>query len=254
MTGGVEPVAPQPTAAETKVNSFQRITGVLFSPAETFESIASRPDILIPLLILMAISLTANILIAQHVDFGSITRDAIEQSSNASKMTPDQVERGVRFGAAIAKATTYAAPVLQIIVLSIVAGMFLLSFRMFGGEGDYKQAFSILVYGWYPLLVQAIIATVVLMNRKELTAWELSNPIRSNLAFLVDRKVQPFAAALLGSLDIFTIWSVVLFIIGYAAMSKMSRSKSATIVIALWVLYVGIFKMGGAALQAMRMK
>jgi hypothetical protein len=254
MTVEGEPVAPQPKAAEIKVNSFQRIAGVFFSPAETLESIASRPDILVPLLILMAISLAANILIAQHVDFAAITRDAIEQSSNASQMSPDQMERGVRFGAAFAKATAYAAPVLQLIALAIASGLFLIGFRMFGGEGDYKQAFSIFVYGWYPLLLQTIIATVVLMNRKQLTAFELSNPIRSNLAFLVDRKVQPFAAALLGSLDIFTLWSLVLFIIGYAAMSKLSRSKSATIVIVLWLMYVGIFKMTGAALQAMRMK
>ncbi len=254
MTMDVEPVAPKPNAPETRANPFQRIAGVFFSPGETFDSIALRPDILAPLLILIVISLAANLLIAQHIDFTVITRDAIEQSPNASQMTPAQIERGVRFGAAIAKATTYAAPVLQLIVLAIVSGIFLISFRMFGGEGDYKQSFSILVYGWYPLLVQAIIATVVLMNRKELTAWDLSNPVRSNLAFLVDRKVQPFAAALLGSLDVFTIWSVVLFIIGYAAMSKLSKSKSAAIVIALWVLYIGIFKLTGAAFQVMRMK
>ncbi len=240
MTADVEPVAPQPNAAGTKVNPFQRIMGVFFSPVETLESIARRPDILVPLLILIAISLTANVLLARHVDFASITRDAIEQSPRASEMTPDQMARAVRIGSAFAKAAVYASPVLQLIVLAILAGIFLIAFRLFGGEGDYKQAFSILVYGWYPLLLHAVVATIVLLNRKELTAWDLSNPVRSNLSFLVDHKLQPVQTALLGSLDIFTIWVLVLLIIGYAAMSKLSRSKSATIVISLWVLTVAV--------------
>lgn len=254
MTENIEPVVPQAPPAEPKPNPFERITGVFFSPVETFNSIAKRPDILVPLLILIVISLAANILVAQRINFASITREAIEQTPNAGQMSAEQIDRAVRFGSAIAKVTTYAAPALQLIVLALVAGIFLMCFRMFGGEGNYKQAFSVLVYGWYPLLLQAIIATAVLMSRHGITAGDLRNPIRSNLAFLADPKTQPFATALLGSLDIFTIWALVLFIIGYAAMSKFSKGKSAAVVISLWVLYVGVFKLTAAALQAMRMK
>src|SRR5512140_1423214 len=148
MTIDSEPLAAPPRADEPKPNGFQRIVGVFMTPTSTFESIAKRPDIVVPLLVLMVFSLVANILIARNVDFTTITRQAIEdsQSRSSQPLTAEQMDRGVRFGAAIAKATTYAAPVVQIIVLSIVAGLFLIGFRMFGGEGDFKQSFSIATY------------------------------------------------------------------------------------------------------------
>lgn len=256
MTVGNGPVTAATSAAEPKPNPFQRIMGVLMAPTSTFESIAKRPDVVVPLLVLVVFSLLANVLIARNVDFTSITRQAIEdsQSGSSRQMPPEQMERAVRFGSAIAKATTYAAPVLQLIVLAAMAGLLLIGFRMFGGEGDYKQAFSITTYSWYPLVINGLIATIVLLTRKSISVADLRSPVKSNLGFLVDMKTHPFAAAILSSLDVFTFWTLVLLIIGFAAMSRLSKGKTAAIVLTYWVLYVGIFKMTGAALQAMRMK
>jgi hypothetical protein len=241
--------------AEPKPNPFQRIIGVLTAPVPTFDSIAKRPDVLVPLIILIVFSIVANVLIARNVDFASITRQAIEDSqSSTQQMTSEQMDRAVRFGSAIAKAMTYAGPILQIIVLAVIAGLMLISFRMFGGEGDYKQAFSITVYSWYPLTIFGIISMIVLLSRKSISVIDLGNPVRSNLGFLANMKTQPFAYAILSSLDVFSFWTMALMVIGYAAMSRMSKGKAAAVVITYWVLYVGIFKMIGAALSSMRAK
>ncbi len=52
---------------------------------------------------------------------------------------------------------------------------------------------------------------------------------------------------LLSSLDLFSVWTVALLAIGYAIATKVSRGKAAGIVIAMWVVYVGV-KVGLAAL------
>ncbi len=237
---------PAPAAAQ-KPNTFQRIAGVVMSPAATFEDIARRPDILLPLILFVAIGAVSTYLIIPRVDFAATYREAFESSN----MKGEQLEKSVRMAAAVGKTFAYFGPVLQIIIFAIIAGVLLIAFRLFGGEGDFKQAFSATLYAWVPLLIKGVLAAVVILTRKTITLNDLANPLRSNLAFAVDMKTNPMLFSLLGSLDIFTIWTIVLMIIGFAALSRLSRAKSAAMVISLWLMAV-LFKVGGAAIGAAR--
>src|SRR6476646_4071170 len=110
MTVGQDNAIATPAAgAEPKPNSFQRIIGVLFSPDATFASIARRPDWVVPFVLLLVLSLVAGVVIAQHVDFVSAAREAMEQNKN---MSQEQVDRAVRISTSIGKVATYFSPVL----------------------------------------------------------------------------------------------------------------------------------------------
>ncbi|MGZ4810519.1 MAG: Yip1 family protein [Thermoanaerobaculia bacterium] len=238
---------PSTQAAASKPNTFQRIVGVVMSPVPTFDDIARRPDVLVPLILFVVISAIGTFLIVPRVDFNATYREAFENSN----MQGERLESSVRMAAAVGKSLAYFGPVLQIIAFAVTAGVLLLAFRLFGGEGDFKQAFSATLYAWVPLVIKGMLACVVILSKKTITLNDLANPLRSNLAFLVNMKSNPIAFSLLGSLDIFTIWTIVLMIIGFAALSRMSRAKSAAIVISLWLVVV-LFKVGGAALGAAR--
>ena len=60
-----------PPAEPPAKNTFQRIAGVLFAPAETFKDIARKPDILVPLLILIVIGFIVTALIVPRMDFAT---------------------------------------------------------------------------------------------------------------------------------------------------------------------------------------
>lgn len=242
------PPAPPPAVAP-KPNSFQRIGGVLLSPLQTFEDIARRPDVLVPLLLIVACSVIATFVIIPRVDFAATYREAFE----GMNMPAAQMERSIRMASSVGKATAYFGPVLQLLGLAVISGVLLIAFRMFGGEGNYKQALSVTVYSSMPQLIKSILALIVIMTKKTITLTDLANPLRSNLAFLANMKQQPILFSLLGSFDVFTIWMLVLLIIGFAAISRMSKGKSAAIVISLWLVTV-LFKLGGAALGAARMR
>ncbi|HET7710320.1 MAG TPA: Yip1 family protein, partial [Thermoanaerobaculia bacterium] len=231
-----------------------RVGGVMLSPVETFESIARRPDVLFPLLAIVIISIITGTIVASQVDFEPIARETMEQqSAGRPAPPPEQFDRGVKFMAGFWKALAYASPVFSIVIFGLIAGVLLLAFRLFGGEGNFKQAFSITLYAWIPLLIKGIIATIVLTTRENLTLMDLQNPVRSNLGFLVEGKSQPFAFALLSSVDVLTIWALVLFILGFSAMSRFSRVKSAVVVLSLWAVTL-LLKLGGAAMQAARIQ
>jgi hypothetical protein len=245
----VDPPAAPPSAAAPESGTFARIAGVIVSPASTFAEIARKPNVLGPLLISIVISIAGTALIVPRVDFAATYREAFEQRG----MTQAQMERALPMAAAIGKATAYFGPLLQLIAFAVIAGVLLIAFRMFGGEGNYKQAFSATLYGWIPLFLKGILAMIVLLTRKTISLNDLANPLRSNLAFLVDMKSNPVAFSLLGSLDVFTIWTIVLMVFGFAALSRLSRVRSAAIVVSLWLIVV-LFKVGGAAIGAARMK
>ena len=245
--------APVPPAPEAKPSSLQRIFGVLFAPVSTFESIARRPDWVVPLIILMVISLAGGVIIAQHVDFTAMAHEAIEMNPQASKIPADRIDTMIRFTAATMKVSAYASPLLAILILVIVAAVGMLASRMFGGEGTFRQAFSVTIYAWYPLLIKSILAVIIILNKNTTSIFDLQNPVMSNPGFLLDPKTQPMQFALASSLDLFSIWSLVLMIIGFAAVSRLPRMRSAVIVIVLWLM-VHVFVLIGPALQAARMR
>lgn len=248
------PTPPAPPAApERKPNVFERMAGVLFSPGETFRDIARRPDIVGPLLLLVIFGFIATALILPRFDFEAMNaQQAAAVKKQNPNMSDDDIERMTRFGNASAKVLAWASPLLQLAWFALVAGVLLLAFRMFGGEGTFKQAYSVTLYSWVPRLLQSIVMVIVVLARGTVDPMSMATVVKSNPAFLVDMSEQPVLFSLLSSFDLFALWSLVLFIIGFAAVAKTSKGKAAAIVVSLWLVTVAI-KIGFAALNASRM-
>jgi hypothetical protein len=251
MSDVIAPAAPA-VEPEPKPNSFARIVGVIVNPDATFASIARRPHWVVPLVLWLLLSMLSGIVIAQKVDFGAAAREAMEQK-NSGNMSPEQMDRGVKMAASIGKVFAYTAPLWGALIFVIIAAVLLLAFRLFGGEGTFVQSFSATLYAWVPNIISGCIALIILLVKGAITANDMRTLVRSNLGFLVDLKTNPMAFALLSSLDIFTIWALVLFIIAFAYVGRVSKGKSAAIVISLWVVTV-LFKLVPAAMAAAQLR
>jgi hypothetical protein len=246
------PGAPPPP--DTKKNVFERIAGVLFAPAETFQDIARKPDVLAPLLVILLLGYVTTFLVMPKLDISSITAQQSEQMRKQNpNMSEEQMAQIERMTAASTKVMGWIGPLLMVAWYAIVAGVLLLAFRLFGGEGSFKQAFSATLYSWIPLVLFGVIVTIVVMARGTFDPTTAATLVKSNPAFLVDMKEQPILFSLLSNFDLFTIWTVFLLIVGFAALSKTSKGKAATIVISLWVAVI-VIKLGFAALAASRMQ
>lgn len=249
----VPPPAPPgpPSAADPKPNPFQRIGGVLFSPGETFESIARRPDWVVPFLIILALALIGGIVLGTKLDFQSLAREAMEANPKSADMPADAAETATKFMAASMKIGSYLAWLLTAIAIFVTAGVLQLAFRLFGGEGTYKQALAVTCYAWIPRAIKGILGLIVIISRESIDIFTLQNPVMSNLGFLFAPKDHPLGFALASSLDAFSIWSLILLIIGFSKASRQSTSKSASIVIGLWIV-VTLLMLIGPAMQALK--
>lgn len=252
-TGTVEPSAPVVEAPAK--NSFQRIVGALFAPAETFRDIARKPDILVPLILIVLIGYASTFIVLPKMDWDAIVAQQAEamQKQNPN-LSDSDVERMGKITRSAGTVMAYVMPLVMIVWYVIVAGVLLLIFRLFGGEGTFKQAFSTTLYAWMPMVLAAIIGTVVIAARGDLVdPTTMATLVKSNPAFLVDPKEQAALFAMLSSFDIFTFWTLALLIIGFATMSRTSKGKAAGIVLPLWIVLV-VIKVGFAALGAARAK
>jgi len=251
-TGIAEPAVPPP--ALEKKNVFARIAGVLFAPADTFQDIVRKPDVLAPLLILLLIGYAVTFVVMPIMDYDSIISAQTEQMRRQNpNLTDADIERVSGFTKTFGRVMGYVGPLFGVIVWAVVAGALFLAFRMFGGEGTFKQAFSVTLYSWVPLTIFSILMGIVAYSRHAFDPTQAATLVKSNPAFLVDMKEEPVLFALLSQFDLFTVATIALLTIGFAVMSRFSKMKSAVIVVSLWLVLV-VVKVGFAALGAARMK
>lgn len=251
MTTEAPPLAPAPSAEPTP-NSFARIIGALFSPGETFASVARKPDWVVPLLVILVLGYVNSAILMPRMDWEGMANEQIEMMrAQNPNMPQEQAERVAKVGPAMGKVFGWVGPLLGVIWYLIIAGVLLLAFRLAGGEGDFKQAFSATLYAWFPLVLNFIVIAVVVLIRGTVNPLHMATLVKSNPAFLVDMKAQPVMFALLSSFDVFTIWTIILLIIGFAALARTTKAKAATLVLSLWFVCI-LLKLIGPALQSLR--
>jgi hypothetical protein len=245
----------QPAQAPSTKNAFQRIAGVFFSPGETFADIARRPDILVPLLVIVVIGFVSTFLVMPKLDWDAMISLQTEmiQKSNPDVSGAD-MERMQRTMLPFTKGLIAISPALLILGYLVIALVIWAGCRLMGGAGDFKQAFSITLYGHFPRLILLIISTVVVMAKGSVNPILMPGLVKSSVAGFanIDMLTQQVLFTLLSHIEIFKIWTLVLLVIGFAAVSKLSKAKTAAIVLSLWLLWLTV-KIGIAALGAMRM-
>ena len=254
VTGIDQPESGVPVPPAGKPNVFQRIAGVLFAPAETFDDIARRPDVVMPMLFLIIVSFITTAFIIPRLDFSNVIAQQAEvMKKKQPNMSDDDLERVGRITRSMGTVMGWLAPVLQIGIFAIVAGVLLLAFNAFGARVTYGQAFSVTLYSWIPRVIQGVILTIVALVQGTVDPTTMATVVKSNPAFLVEMSEHPVLFSLLASLDVFAIWGMILLIFGFAAAAKTTKARAAGIVIPLWLLLL-LGKVGFAAMGAARMK
>lgn len=221
----------QETTQVAEKNFIAKWIDVYFSPAETFTSLDRKPDWLVPMILLAVLTVISVFLIAPQM------QDMQIQAMMDRGMSEDEAYTAYETSAAFMKYLTPVFGVIGVFLVSlIIAGIFFVVFNfMMGGESTYKKVLSVYCYIAFGV---GLIGTIV---RVPLVMAKNSMEVQTSLAaFLsIDMKDQ-FIYKLLAKFDVFVVWELILFIIGFQIIYKFSRGKAATGVLALFGLYVVI--------------
>ncbi len=230
-------------------SGFGRVIGALVSPEKTFRSIAERPTWVVPLLLLVVLSLGIGLLMQGKVDKGELVKYQMDKVGfDLGKEQLEEIQRDAENQSTLRQTLGYAGGGVAVAAgYFLVAALFLVTFRLTGSEINFWRSLAVTVHGLLPHGVAALLNIPMALSRSEISPEEMMSGglLASSLRPLAPED-SPVVASLLGNLDFFTIWSVVLLILGYRASARVSTQTATTVVLVLWGLWV-LGKAGFAA-------
>ncbi len=128
-----------------------------------------------------------------------------------------------------------------------MAAVLLATFKFgLGAELKFSQAYAISMYAWLPGCIKAllVILTVMISGGENFT---FQNQLASNLGAFLDPKSSHFLYSVASSIDVFSIWILVLTGIGYQCVTRLKRGTCMAVVFGWWA----VVTLGGAAIGSL---
>jgi len=248
----VLPASPAPTPEPARLSEGARIIDTFIAPSKTFTDIRRNASWWGPWLLISIFSLIFIYAMSKQIGFEQISKNQIEHSSRADqfdKLPADQQARQLQLSSKVIAAFAYGSPVMILFYFLVETLVLWATFKIAAGaETSFKAAYAIVMYGALPGIIGGLLGTISLFAGANPEGFDINNPVGTNLGYYLDPETTgKFVRGMASSLDVLSIWTIVLIGIGFASTSKVKRSTAITIV-AVWFL---VYKLASSALGAM---
>jgi hypothetical protein len=236
--------SPLPVAEpQASISPFGRIIGVFFSPKPTFEDIARKPSWLLPIVISTILSIIAMVALNQRMNWRDYVSQQIEKNPRSAQLSAEQKQQQIDGGAKFTPIILYVAGVIgPMISVLIVGGVMMLVYNLLAGaSATFSQSLSIVAHAFLVGVISTPLFLLVVFL-KPFGTIDVENPLASNLAAFLPDDAAKWLVALGKSIDIFSIWILILIAIGFAAVNprKLQGAKPFVIVFSVWGAFVVI--------------
>lgn len=227
-------------------SSVGRLLGVLTSPGKTFRSIAERPTWVAPLVAMVLISGLSWVVLLPRIDRESFRAEMQEQAQRRGQpMSEEQLDK-------IEKLTVGCLPAAAVVGIAFyfgLAGLLMGATHLFGGQIDYRRSLSVTLHAYMPFALLSLLSVPVALGREAISLRELQGGslLPSSLAAVAPEEASRRMLALLAGIDLFSLWTIALLILGFHLVGRVSRGAIGAVVVVLWLLWIG-FRVLGAGM------
>ncbi len=216
-----------------KLTVGQQVIKVFTDPVTFFQHLRNNPTWLLPLVLIILMSIA----------FASITKDQMleyrkQMILDSEKIPEEFKDKSIEQIENMTPSAYYVQTVLGsvigiVIVYAIGAGLFLVVGNFFlGGKATFKQMFALFTWANMVSIVEMLVKMILILQKNSMEVY-------TSLALLMDpAKSKTFLFQLLNAVDIFAIWKVILWSIGFGIIYRFSAKKSYVTVISLYIVYV----------------
>jgi Yip1 domain len=239
-TQGMQGVQPE---KEAGLNQFERVVDTYVAPTKTFIDIRRDASWWMPFILAILVSLFFVTSVDQKIGFDQVAQININRSASAqqrmSTLTPAEREHGIHLAGTITKAISYSFPAIGLIFALLCAAILMASFNFgLGAKASYGQYLAVWYYAGLPMLIKFVLAGIAIFAGASAEGFDMNNPVGTNIGWYMPSDSPLWVRTVLSSVDVFTIWTVVLLIIGCATVAKVKRSSAAFIVVGWWILVI----------------
>ena len=237
-------------AEQPQMSEIAAIGNVFIEPGNVFDDMRRKPRFIIAGLIVLAAISIFQIVFIEKIGLEKIVRARIESSKRTADMDKEQKDKIIeQQSGPIAKYATFGATPVVVAIVFLLGGLiYWLGANAMGGTGKFLGGVSVWVYSSIPPAIVFTIGNLIVLFLKSADDIDITNSqsglLKANLGFFVDATTSPTLAALLGSVDLFSIWGWILASIGLQRVAKISAGASWAVVAMLALVGVSMKVIG----------
>jgi Yip1 domain. len=222
-------------AAEPAASRWEDFIDIFYAPSKVFARRANS-GFGLPMLvvtILFGVIMLAMFGAMEPIRDAEFQRAAAAAMRNNPNVTAEMMAKGRSFAEVGAKIGTFIIVPIGIFLTGLVLWMV---GRLFEARVTLNQAVLIAGFAWMPRVVEAVLNGVQALL---LDPASLNGRYRLSLGagrFFDPDVASPMLLALIGRIDVFTIWVTVLLVIGLSVIGKIPRSRAALAGVLVWVI------------------
>ncbi len=223
------------------LSQIERVVDTFVAPVKTFTDILRDASWWLPFVLGTVVSYLLAWGIQTKIGWSQIVDNAILASptlqNKLTTMTPQQVALNHKIMQGSFQYSFYAAPLISLLALLFLSVVLFATINFgFGAKSEFKSVFSMTNYAFLPATIKSVVAGIVLLAGAAPENFTVENMLGTNPGFYIST---PGALkTFLTSLDVFTLWTVVLMSIGLAIVARAKRSQGFIVVVGWWLVVV----------------
>lgn len=203
---------------ELEPKSKPSLFGMIWSPGEQFEKIRQRPTIWIAMLIVTLLTMIGTLLTMMGMDMSTVPLDG---------MSEDEIAMVEMFAKITGAVMGLFIPIISVLISSAIV---LAIAKIANKDVTFKQLFSMNTFIYLIPALGVLINGLIRMlmgGNSEIFVTSLAGLMNSD-------------SAVLGAIELFSIWHLILFGIGLNKVAQLSKGASWTIAIVFFLFQIGM--------------
>jgi len=236
-----------PAEATPGLSEWQRVTNTFTAPSKTFDDIKrGNKSWWMPFVILSLVGYILFAAIFFKIGMTKVVENQIRMDPKAeerlAQVPADQRELQEKISIYVTEGVFIANPLFVLAGTAIGSLVLLGTINfVFGGKATFGGIFSVWMFAGLPGVVKVLLGTLVIFLAGEPDTFNIKNFAPTNLAaFVFPNPLEANKAlySLANSLDVVTIWTMVLLGIGIASVAGVKRTSGYIAVFGWWAMIV----------------
>jgi len=228
-------------APRQEIGLFGRIIGVFTAPGKTFESIARKPAWVVPVILVLAWTVVATLIITPRLDPEPIIQKQVKAAEKqlGREMTQDEIAKRRTAMEFFFKISPVIATCFVAILIFMVPAIYHGLAAAWGKAGGYIKTLSVYAHAQFIQVLKGMLLTAIAATRQKIDPEQMGTLLKSNLgAFLDPANSNAVIRTILTNIDVFDIWGLVVCTIGLSKVTKLGTKGAAIVVFGVWAVYV----------------